>query len=410
MPPATASARETAPARVLDWVIDVDTHITEPPDLWASRLPARMRAEAPRIVTIERPDGRGKMELWSVGDGAAAVPVGHTAVAGWPDPFPAAPSGFAECPPASYDATARLAYMDSIGVWATALYPNVGGFGNQAFLQLRDEELKRECVRAYNDFLFDWVAPDPRRFIPIVSLPFWDVAASVAEIERTAKLGAKGLLFTGEPHTHGMPRLASAHWTPLWEAAVAHDLPVSFHLGNGEFTNGFSPDSLRDYGVGATNARTAVQLFLDNGKQLVDLLLSGVLARHPALRVVSVESGIGFIPFVLESCDYAFEYSRIRQERPEFALKPSEYFARQVYGCYFFEEHAPQQLLDDIGVERVLFETDYPHPICLYGNVREKIDAGLAGKPADVRRKVLFENAAKLYRVEAPDRAPDAHA
>ncbi len=96
---------------------------------------------------------------------------------------------------------------------------------------------------------------------------------------------------------------------------------------------------------------------------------------------------------------------RCGASRPEFTLKPSEYFARQVYGCYFFEELAPQHLLDRIGVDNVLFETDYPHPVCLYGNVREKIDAGLAGQPERVQRKLLFENAARLYRVAKPDRA-----
>jgi predicted TIM-barrel fold metal-dependent hydrolase len=162
---------------------------------------------------------------------------------------------------------------------------------------------------------------------------------------------------------------------------------------------------MKNYGMTALNARTTVGLFLENGNQLVDLLFSGVLARFPKLEVVSVESGIGFIPFILEACDYAFEYSKVRRERPIFDMKPSEYFARQVYGCYFFEEFAPQQLIDSIGVDRILFETDYPHPVCLYGNVREKIDAGLAGKPADVRRKLLWENAAKLYKVPTPDRA-----
>jgi hypothetical protein len=147
-----------------------------------------------------------------------------------------------------------------------------------------------------------------------------------------------------------------------------------------------------------------VGLFLENGKQLVDLLCSGVLPRFPKLKVVSVESGIGFIPFILEALDYAFEYSKVWRTRREFTQRPSEYFRQQVYGCYFFEELAPQRLLDRIGVDNVLFETDYPHPVCLYGNVREKIDSGLAGQPQETRRKLLFENAAKLYRVEAPDR------
>jgi predicted TIM-barrel fold metal-dependent hydrolase len=347
---------------------------------------------------------QNQWDVWQIGDSSPLVPVGFTAVAGWPEPFPAAPRNMDEVPRAAYDAEARLAYMDSIGIWAMAIYPNVGGFGSQAFLNLRDAELMLACVQAYNDFLLEWIAPDPRRFIPICAMPFWDVAASVREMERCAKRGHKGVLFTGEPQTHGMPLLGDRHWDPFWAAAADHDLPVSFHIGTGNFGE-FSKERMAATGPGATNAVVAVGLFLDNGKQLVDLLLSGVLARHPRVRVVSVESGIGFLPFILEACDYTFEYSDVRRQRPEFTLKPSEYFRRQVYGCYFFEEFAPQHLLDAIGVDNVLFETDYPHPVCLYGNVREKIDAGLRGQPEAVRRKLLFDNAAKLYRVAAPDRA-----
>ncbi|TMA28442.1 MAG: amidohydrolase, partial [Deltaproteobacteria bacterium] len=106
----------------------------------------------------------------------------------------------------------------------------------------------------------------------------------------------------------------------------------------------------------------------------------------------------------LEAADYTFNYSAVWRERPIFQMKPSEYFRRQVYGCYFFEEFAPQKLIDEIGADRILFETDYPHPVCLYGNVREKIDAGLAGQTPEIRRKLLWENAAQLYKVPEPDR------
>jgi predicted TIM-barrel fold metal-dependent hydrolase len=384
-----------------DWVIDCDTHITEPPDVWTSRLPARLRERAPRIVRKE--DGR---EMWQVGDHVPLVPVGHTAVAGWPEPFPAAPKNMEEVPRAAWDAKARLDYMDALGIWAMALYPNVGGFGNQGFLQLGDPELMLACVRAYNDFLLDWIEPDPRRFIPIMATPFWDVAASVAEIERCAARGHRGVLFTGEPQRHGFPLLGDRHWDPLWAAAQAAGLPVSFHIGSGEFDEHFSVARLRTHGIGPTVVRSTVTILLENAHQVVDLLLSGVLPRFPALRFVSVESGIGWIPFLLEAADHCFGYSQVRRERPEFELLPSEYFHRQVYGCYFFEELAPQRLIDRIGVDNVLFETDYPHPVCLYGNVREKIDAGLAEQTPAVRRKLLFENAAALYRVPAPDREP----
>jgi predicted TIM-barrel fold metal-dependent hydrolase len=388
------------PAASHDWIIDVDTHVTEPPDLWTRRLPARLQDRAPRIVR----EPRLGWEVWTLGGGTSTVTVGHTAVAGWPQPFPAAPRSFAEVPAAAHDPKARLAYMDEIGIWAMALYPNVGGFGNEAFLRMRDPELMLACVRAYNDFLIDWCAADPRRFIPICATPFWDPEASAREIERCAAAGHKGVLFTGEPQAYGQPVLAERHWDPLWAAAQACGLPVSFHIGSGSLAEEFTPDRIRAYGIGALNARTTVRLFLENGKQLADLLLSGVLARFPDLRVISVESGIGFIPFVLEAVDYAFSYSRVDRERPEMKLRPSEYFARQVYGCTFFEEFAPRHLLDAIGVERVLFETDYPHPVCLYGNVREKIRAGVGTQSEAVQRRILWENAATLYRVDPPDR------
>jgi uncharacterized protein len=383
-----------------DWIIDADTHITEPGDLWTSRLPVKFRDQAPRIVR----NPETQWDIWQIGGSAPLVPVGFTAVAGWPEPFPAAPRNMDEVPLASHDAKARLAYMDSIGIWAMAIYPNVGGFGSQAFLKLGDPELMLSCVRAYNDFLIEWMSVDPRRFIGICAMPFWDVAASVREMERCAKLGHKGVLFSGEPQTHGQPVLGDPHWRPFWSAAEDLDLPVSFHIGTGSFGD-FSKQRMDATGPGATNAVVAVSLFLDNGKQIVDLLFSGVLPRHPKLRVISVESGIGFLPFILESCDYAFDYSRVRQQRPEFTLRPSEYFHRQVYSCYFYEEHAPQELLGVIGEDNVLFETDYPHPVCLYGNVREKVDAGLRGKPERVKRKLLWDNAAKLYKVGPPDRA-----
>jgi predicted TIM-barrel fold metal-dependent hydrolase len=392
----------TKDVQIQNWVIDADTHITEPGDLWTSRLPAKYKDAAPRIVR----DPETGIDTWRIGDSEGLLPVGFTAVAGWPEPFPAAPKNMDEVPKAAYDASARLEYMDRVGIWSMALYPNVGGFGSQAFLTLKDPELMLECVRAYNDFLIDWISPDPRRFIPILATPFWDVDASVKEIERCAKIGHKGVLFSGAPQAHGMPILASHHWDPLWAAAIDCDLPVSFHIGTGTFDDGFSPDRMQEMGAGGTNGVVAISLFLDNGKQLTDLLFSGVLPRFPELKILSVESGVGFLPFILEACDYAFDYGKVRQDRPEFKLKPSEYFARQVYGCYIFEEQGPRDAIASIGADNILFETDYPHPVCLYDNVREKIDAALGEVPIEVRNKVLFENAAKLYKVDPPDVPP----
>jgi len=288
-------------------VIDCDTHVTEPPDVWTSRLPAKFRDRAPMIVH----DEKNGWDVWKIGAAQSMLTVGHTAVAGWPEPFPSAPRTFAEVPLAAHDAKARLDYMDSIGVWAMAIYPNVGGFGNEAFLRLGDPELMLACVQAYNDFQIDWIRPDPRRFIPILATPFWDPVASAREIERSAARGHRGVLFTGEPQRFGFPTLADPHWDPLWAAAQDAGLPISFHIGSGSLTEEFTPERMKNYGMGALNARTTVGLFLENGKQLNDLLFSGVLARFPKLEFVSVESGIGFLPFILEAADYTFNYSQV---------------------------------------------------------------------------------------------------
>ena len=384
-----------------DWVIDVDAHVTEPGDVWTARLPARLRDRGPRL---ER-DTTGR-DVWHVADSTPLVPVGFTAVAGWPEPFPSGPKNMDEVPPAAWDPHARLAYLDSIGVWSQVMYPNVAGFGNQQFLALEDPELMLACVRAYNDFLIEWCAADARRLLAVSATPFWDVDAAVAEVRRCAALGHRGVLFTGEPQRYDLPYLGDAHWDPFWATVQEVGLPISFHIGSGDFQSGFAPARIRAHGVGATRVSTSVQLFLDNGTQIVDLLMSGVLARFPTLQFVSVESGIGFIPFILDAADYAFEDGKVWLERPYFEMKPSEYFRRQVYGCWFFEERTVAGVIDAVGAGRLLFETDYPHPICLYGNVREKIEAGLAGQPDDVRHQILWGNAAHLYRVDAVATAP----
>ena len=387
--------------KIQDWFIDADTHITEPGDVWTARLPAKFQDAAPHMVRTD--DG---VDIWRFGKAERAIPVGATAVAGWHEPFPSIPKNLDECPPASHDAKARLEYMDEIGAWAMALYPNIGGFGSETFLGLGDPELMLACVRAYNDWLIEWIAPDPRRFIPVMATPFWDVDAAAAEIRRCRDLGHRAILFTSAPQDFGMPFLGDPHWKPVWDAAQDVDLPISLHIGSGDFQDQImNPERFAAHGIAPTTVSGSMSILLANGIQLMDVLMSGILPRNPKLRVVSVESGIGWLPFVKEALDHGFEYANVRTEKPEFTKRPSEYLREQVWSCTFFEEFSTNHFLDEIGSDRVLFETDYPHPICLYGEqVREKIDAAFGGLPKESRDRVLFGNAAELYGVEAPDR------
>jgi predicted TIM-barrel fold metal-dependent hydrolase len=381
------------------WIIDADAHVTEPPDVWASRVPSRYGDQIPRMVRND-----AGQDVWMV-DGAQMSTVGGTATAGWEDFPPNPPPRLADCHPGAYDANARLGYMDEVGIWAQVLYPNVAGFGNQQFLNMRDPEVKLLCVRAYNDFLHEWVSADARRLIPIVSLPFWNVKASVAEIERCAALGFRGILFTGEPQRFGLPTLGNSHWDPLWACAQDASLPIHFHVGSGDDTNDLptrSPERLASTGRDWTVAYSAARLLLKNGIQCADLICSGVLVRFPKLKFVSVESGIGWIPTVLEQTDYMYHAYSGSDDRP------SDLFRRQVYCTYWFEQAAPR-LLGDIPVENVLFETDFPHPTSLYSSdIARAIETGLGHIDDGARRKILWDNAAGLYGIESPANPPGA--
>jgi predicted TIM-barrel fold metal-dependent hydrolase len=378
-------------------IIDVDTHITEPPDVWTSRVATKHRDLVPRV---EHVDGK---DVWMLGDQRIGL-VGPTAPAGWRNPMPDTPSGYADIHPASFDSTARLELMDQRGVWAEVLYPNVAGFGGQKFLMLGDRELMYECVRAYNDFQLDWCSVDPRRLIPTMATPFWDVDDCVREIERCAALGFRAINFTGEPQVFSQPYLGDEYWHPFWSAACDHEMVVSFHIGSGEFNWDHARTEKR--GFTETYVLQSVHLFNKNGLQVCDLLLSGVLPRFPRLRVVSVESGIGWLPFTFEALDHQFVEGGGFKARPEFTKLPSEYFADQVYATFWFEEAALHDMLGTrIPVDNVLFETDFPHPTCLYLDVDDKIEASLGHLSEDIRHKLLWDNAAALYRVEAPQPA-----
>jgi len=380
-------------------IIDVDTHVTEDPGTWVDRVPASMKDRVPRI---ER-DHKGR-DIWYVGDKRMGI-AGLTATAGRGDMMNW-PATYEDMHPGAYDAQARLDYMDDVGIWSMVMYPNVGGFGSQAFLKLGDADLMLACVEAYNDWQTEWSSVDPRRLLPITSTPFWDVTAAVREVERCAAMGHKGILFTGEPQAFDLPLLGDRHWDPLWRAAVELDLPVSFHIGSGNMEAGLGRKQVEAYGRMATFAAGSVNLFMGNGFQMMDLLISGVLARFPEIKFVSVESGIGWIPFALEALDYQFVGNRVFDERPDLDRLPSEYFASNVYACYWFEQVAPRRLIDKVGVDRILFETDFPHPTSLYGDeVQERIDTGRGDSDEDTRRKILWGNAQQLYKVDEPTAA-----
>jgi predicted TIM-barrel fold metal-dependent hydrolase len=379
-------------------VIDVDTHVSEPHDVWVDRVPKKW---GDQVLHVRRDESTGK-DHWYIGKDQGMA-TGIAAQAGFDGMLPDCPKTLDEAIPGSHNAHARLEYMDAEKIHAMVLYPNVGGFGSGSFLKLKDRELMLECVRAYNDWLIDWSSADSKRLIPVCALPFWDVPAAVKEIERCAKTGHKAVLFGSQPDVFGQPRLTDRHWDPIWTAAQDHDLSISFHIGSGDASTIL--DGSQGIGVRTGLARMSSLLFFDNQRCLADIIFGGICHRFPKLKLVSVESGAGWLPSMLETFDWQWKNNWVRSEHPEYDLLPSEYFRRQVYGCFWFEESGIEKMIE-LYPDNLMYETDFPHPTSMAvgpksaalhpADYAEKV---LSKFPDAVLKKVLHDTAANVYNL-----------
>ena len=196
------------------------------------------------------------------------------------------------------------------------------------------------------------------------------------------------------------PELASPHWDPVYAAAQECGLPISFHIGSGD---GWDLAGAPIIGLRVQLARIAANAFIENERCLADLIFGGVCHRFPKLNFVSVESGVGWLTFALEAFDWQWKNAGIHHEHPEYALLPSEYFRRQIYACFWFEEHGVAKALE-LYPENILYETDYPHPTSMSvgpqsaaQHPREYASRVLADVPGDVVSSVLHGSAARLY-------------
>ena len=219
-------------------VISVDDHVIEHPRVWLDRLPAKYSDAAPRIVKL--PDGN---DTWLY-EGRQSGNFALNAVAGkHAREFGMDPRSYDDMMPGCYSIAERVKDMDIEGVWAQLCFPNFGGFAGSTFFAAKDKDLAKLCISAYNDFILDeWCAYAPERQIPLVMVPFWDVEASVKEIERTAAKGAKSVTFIEAPHKIGLPSYHTDHWDPILRACEEAQLPLSMHFGSGGMPPGLASD------------------------------------------------------------------------------------------------------------------------------------------------------------------------
>jgi predicted TIM-barrel fold metal-dependent hydrolase len=365
-------------------IFSVDDHIVEPPDVWTSRVPAKFRERAPHVI---EEDGR---QIWEYEDDRC-LNMALGAVAGKPrEEWNEEPTRFSDMIPGCYDPKARAQDLLSQGVFASVSFPTLPRYAGMLFNSFKDKELASHCVRAWNDFVLEEWCPGgpPGLFVPMIICQVWNPAEAVEEIERCLALGAKAVAFPengvheGLPSFHGEPGM---YWDPIWSVCQEADLPLCMHIGSSGFMPAADPNCFAGVIV---SAEVAGQLTVGN------LCLSRAPREFPGLKFVISESGIGWVPALLQRADRQAE--RHSGWAGTYDMKPSEIFARNIWVCTV-EEPLGLSFHPHIGEDKILAETDYPHADTTYPHVQKAFEDVFAGLPARVIEKVTHENAERLF-------------
>jgi predicted TIM-barrel fold metal-dependent hydrolase len=379
-------------------LVSIDDHLVEKPDVWQSRLPRKYLELGPRIIEADGTEtdqyGFGNKvpkgsQAWML-EGKVYAQLGLNAVAGKPrDQIGTDPLRFSDMIPGCFDPAERVKDMDIDGVQTGMLFPSFPRFSGSMFMKVDDQVLADLCVRAWNDYVLDeWCDPYPGRFIPMVIVPFWDMERALAELERLKDRDIRSLSLPESPVPMGLPSFYTNHWDRLFDVLEEREIVLSLHFG----TSGSVP-------VTAPEAPMAVMMTLmgtNSMAAVADLLFSSVFERHPKLKVSIAEGGVGWIPWLLERADSTWErhrfYQNVRQDR-----RPSDVFVEHIYGCFIVDDYGVANR-HRIGIDNLTWECDYPHSDSFWPHSRKIVADLMKDVPDDEVRKIVEENARRLYR------------
>lgn len=374
-------------------VMSADSHMDLlylPPDTFTSRMDAAWGERIPRVVE------RNGQQMWvSADDTLAPYATYGPGVTGGRRGRVLAEAGFAsgkQTRPSH--PTQRREDQERDGVEAEIIYGIIGisrgFFGSKG---ITDPQLLSDVYAAYNRYIADFNAAIPGRFYGLGCLPNHDGAAAAAEVRRCAALGLKGAVFV--PWGSAMP-VWDRMWEPMWTAAEETGLVVSFHVfEGGGSTVGYEVKGVKRADViGAWTVVAPLQM----DEILASVILSGVCQRHPELRLVLGESGIGWLPYMLERLDDTYE-ERLADDLA-LPLPPSAYFKRQIWATFQKDLHGVRAMAA-IGPDNVMWGSDYPHRDGTWPFSRKAIDEQFRDMPKPIARKMLWDNVRHLYRIDS---------
>ena len=376
-------------------IVDCDTHFTEPPDLFKN-APAKFKDRAPRVVRV---DG---LDRWMIGDkdfgslGGNVISKDRNKLLGR-----LSHRTYDEIHPGSYMVGPRLEEMDAMGVWAQICFQNGGLTQAGSLLGLGDIELALYVMQRFNDACAERLEESGGRIACMATLPYWDKDLMLAEAKRVLDMGVKGFVLPDRPERLVAGYLGTDHkvnpfWEEFFDLCNATGTPINFHINSSLDAGSAIWDNV------AFSQRLPINAMihtLGTSATMANFMVSGILDKYEDLKIGLIESGIGWVPFVLEMLEHQFDEFRT-VETMGLKRRPKEYFAKNFWVSFWFETYAPQHMLEEIGIDRVLFETDFPHPTSLYPGVQEKLVEQLGGYDYATRKRILERNAAGLFNLD----------
>lgn len=367
-----------------DKLFSSDCHVVEPMDLWNDRLPKALRARAPRR---EPREGGGWNIVVHVGGRDVRAMTFEAENFEHDNDQPGPGSG--------YEPEERMKDLKADGLCGEVLYPTMGNFG----WSMPEADIGAAYARVYNDWLAETFGARPDFFVCPGMVPVHDLDLAVAEVERIAGLGLHGAMLpltAPEGRPYHLPE-----YEPLWDALDAHALVVSAHIVTGTPAHVLAAGSSHREGAPPISLLGEIRGAAPAQVMLHDLVVGGVLQRHPNLHFVMVESGIAWLAWLMESMDAIHDRPPMRRARRAagLELRPSEYLRRQCHAT-FMDDLVGVRNREITGVEPLLWGADYPHPEGTYPNSIARVGELFAGVPDEERRAMTGKTAASLWRFE----------
>jgi predicted TIM-barrel fold metal-dependent hydrolase len=364
----------------------------EPANFWLERLDTKFRDQAPRVV--QRPDGQG---LMFTAPGIAGFPVagGFGTGRSGEELKEHMKRGYEAARPSGWDPVERVKDQEVDGVDAEVLYTTLG----MPLFGLNDANLQRACFHVYNQWLTEFCSHNPKRLIGTALISLEDIGEGVKELEHCAKNGLRGAMIWGSPPADRP--YSSRAYDPLWQVASEYRIPLSLHVitgkGKESDVSGVS-DALTGTGTQKpVMGEIYASLIHEIQRSLTNIIFGGVLERFPKLIIVSAENDVGWFPHYMYRLDHAYEKFGKLMPQP-LPMKPSDYIRRQIFATFQDDPVGPAAW-KMFGPTNYMWASDFPHTDCTWPDSRKVVERDFAEVPEEVRRKIVYENAAALYRI-----------